>query len=82
MSQEDSSASQFVTVRHFATLINAELACSRLEAAGIAAYIRDAHTSSILGAGGGSAIGGVRLEVAAADADRSSTLLQELLDQN
>jgi hypothetical protein len=56
------------TIRKYLDLVNAEMDKSLLEAAGITAFIADENSAAL---GYGQILGGVRLQVQDADADRA-----------
>jgi len=64
-------ADEFVTVGRFYTANEAEMARAALEAEGIAAFVTDANMASMLS----NAVGGAKVEVSPADADRAKQFL-------
>ncbi|HEY1098255.1 MAG TPA: DUF2007 domain-containing protein [Myxococcota bacterium] len=64
-----------VVVGRYPSTLTAELARSRLDAAGIGAWLRDAHTAG-LGPHLTQAIGGVKVVVAATDVDEALAVLE------
>lgn len=73
--------STFKTIASFENAIDAEIARGRLESEGIAAHIRDA---TMVGTNWlySNAVGGVKLEVNAADVDQARQLLDDAKDES
>src|SRR5436305_15066889 len=67
----------WVTVGAFSTAVEAELARNRLAEEGIAAQLGDAEAVTMLWAFSG-ALGGVKVLVAAEDAERAEAILQRV----
>lgn len=72
--QDDAEFRDLVTVRTFSTLIEAELAKSILDTAGIDSFLFDENVGRIYLA---NVVGGLRLRVDAANADEANRILQE-----
>ena len=64
---------RLVTVASFSTALHAHLARLRVEAEGIQCFIADEHIVGAFGA----AVGGVKLQVEADDAERATAILRE-----
>ncbi|WP_020470731.1 putative signal transducing protein [Zavarzinella formosa] len=66
-------AERFVTIQMFENPIAANMAKNRLEAEGVRAFLSD---EEVTGINLGNAVGGVRLQTAAGDAERAVRILQ------
>jgi hypothetical protein len=76
MNNSSSSETNWQTIKTFANVIEAEIAKSLLDSEGIESFVRDAHTVSI-NMLYSNALGGIRLDVKATDAERAIELLNQ-----
>jgi len=68
--------SRFVTVATYGGVLEAEVARAHLEAEGVTAEVRDAHTASLGGQHMVGVLGGIRLEVLEQDLERALEILR------